>query len=240
MRYWSILTFSIQACAILLLSLMSVYAFSNSFINPLWQSIFSSQPPIETMHISAILAVILIIVGSLQIIVRRVPKIGFFIFLVAIFLTPSVLATTTIDWVQILGLEFDVEYELPWGIVLLFTTITVFAYIILRLTTRQNSLALVSADRGYDKREVGKVYGAQHIWGFFILCGATIISLVIFLLLKLIDNSMGSGTMSGVILPLGILCSLLLILTVYAVFIRKREPSKPGGQSHSEKEVGVE
>lgn len=227
MRYWSSLTLGIQAFQILILTLVAVYAFSNSFVFPSLVSALSNVFPVEPMYISVILAAFLIVVGSLQVIVRREPKTGFFIFLVVILLTPSVLTTTTIDWAQILGLELEVENELPWGIVLLFAVMIVFGYMALRFTASHNSLALVAADRGYDKQEVGTVYSAQHTWGFIIAGGAAIIGIVIFLILKAIERAPGSGLggMSTSIIPLGILCSLGLIMTIYAVIIRGRAPA---------------
>ena len=220
------MTFGIQVFLILLLSFIAVYAFSNSFVFPLLVSTLSNVFLVEPTYISVFLAAFLIVVGSLKIIMRREPKIDFFIFLVAIFLTPSVLTTATINWAQILGLELDMANELPWGIILLFTTTTVSGYIVLRFSASHNSSALIAADRGYNRQEVGTVYSAQHTWGFIIAGGAATMGLIIFLVLKAIESTLGSGLggMSTSILSLGIVCSLGLIMTVYVVIISGRSP----------------
>ncbi len=74
MRYWSRLTISIQAFFVLLLSVIAVIAFSNSFIFSYLVSAISQLKAFEPVHISIILAVILIVIGSLQVIVRRTPE----------------------------------------------------------------------------------------------------------------------------------------------------------------------
>lgn len=226
MRYWSGLTLGIQAFLVLLLSFVAVYIFSNSFVFPPLVSAVSALANIGPMQISIILAALLILVGSLQIIVRREPRIGFFIFLVAIFLIPSLLATTTTDWAQILGLEFETEAELPWGIVLLFTTLTILGYVVLRFTTKHNSLALAAADRGFDRKEVGAAYINKHIWGFLIIVGAIVIVFLIYLVSNQIEQAL-SGSLGGVpmgILFIGVICSLVLIAVAYAFLVRGRLP----------------
>jgi len=207
LRYWSGLTLGIQAFLVLLLSFVAVYIFSNSFVFPPLVSAVSTLANIGPMQISIILAALLILVGSLQIIVRREPRIGFFIFLVAIFLIPSLLAT-------------------PWGIVLLFTTLTILGYVVLRFTTKHNSLALAAADRGFDRKEVGAAYINKHIWGFLIIVGAIVIVFLIYLVSNQIEQAL-SGSLRGVpmgILFIGVICSLVLIAAAYAFLVRGRYP----------------
>jgi len=205
---------------------VAVYTFSHSFVFPTLVSIVSTLSTLGPVQISIIMAALLILVGSLQIIVRREPRIGFFIFLVVISLIPSLLATTTTDWAQILGLEFEAEAELPWGIVLLFTTLTILGYVVLRFTAKHNSLALAAADRGFNRKEVGAAYINKHIWGLLIIVGAMVIVLLVFLVSNQIERAL-SGSLRGMpmgILLIGIICSLILIIVAYAFLVRGRVP----------------
>ncbi len=209
-----------------MLSFVAVFAFSNTFVFRSLTSVVSDVSPLEPIHLSAILIVFLVLVGSLQIITSREPKLGFFIFLLAILLIPSVLTTTTTNWAQILELKMEMGAELPRGAVLLLTTLTVLGYVALQFTTRENSLALSAADRGFDREEVGAAYIIKHIWGFAVITGAIAIALLIFQVSNQTERVLGENLRDipiGVLFT-GIICSLLIIMVVYSFLVQGRSP----------------
>jgi len=226
LRYWNGLTISIQAFFVLLLSLIAVFAFSNSFVFPPLLSVISKLNAFEPVHISIILAGILVLVGSIQVIVRTEPNVGSFISLTVILLTPSVVATTNIDWAQIMGWQLDTELALPQGLVFLFTALSVIGYIVLRLTIQHNSSALTASAHGFDKKEISTAYFKKHIWGFLMIASAAIIVLLIYLSSNYIGQALGVifPQISVDILVVGILCIIVLIAVAYAFLVRGRLP----------------
>lgn len=228
MRYWSGLTISIQAFFVLLLSVIAVIAFSNSFIFSYLVSAISQLKAFEPVHISIILAVILIVIGSLQVIVRRTPDVGFFMFFIVALLIPSVLATTNIDWAQIMGWQLDAELGLPRALVFLFIAVVIIGYIALRLTMQTNSSALAASSSGFDREEINTAYFKQHVWGLVIISGTAAIVLVIYLVTNYIDSILrvGFSQISVDILLVGILCVLVFIAVVYITLVQGRLPLK--------------
>ena len=228
MRYWSGLTISIQALLVILLSVIAVIAFSNSFVFSYLVPVISRIKAFEPVHISIILSVILILIGALQIMVRRTPNVGFFMFFVVILLIPSVLATTNINWAQIMGWQLDTELEPPRSLVFLFIALVTIGYILLRITMQADSSALAASSLGFNREEINTAYFKQHTWSLVIISGTAAIVLVIYLVTNYIDSVLKAG-FSGLsvdILLVGILCILVLIAVVYISVVRGRLPLK--------------
>jgi hypothetical protein len=228
LRYWSGLTTSIQALLVLLLSVIAVIAFSNSFVFSYLVSAISQLKAFEPIHISMILAGILILIGSLQVIVRRTPDVGFFMFFVVILLIPSVLATTNINWIQIMGWQLDTELELPRSLVFLFIALVIIGYIVLRISMQADSSALAASSLGFNKEEINIAFFKQHAWSLTIISGTAAIVLVIYLITNYVDSVLRAEytRISVDILLVGILCVLVFIAVVYITLVRGRLPLK--------------
>ena len=245
LRYWSGITFGIQALLVLLLSISAVFAFSNSFVFAPLMNMISDLLPLQPIHVCLLLAALLILTGSVLVIIRKEPRVEGFVILIALFCTPALLGFSTTDWPQILGIELETETGISFGGMLSLAFLIVAGYLVLQFTSQYNRLALKAAERGCDREEVGIVYRNKHVWSFLTVVGASVVVLLLFFLSSQIENTLGEnlGGMPVNILLVGILCSLVLIGASYAFLVRGRSPvQKPERipQQHEVEELELE
>lgn len=226
MKFWNRLTFGIQAILILLLSIGAVYVFSSSFAFAALLNLLSRFFSIEPMYLFAILTILIMLAGISLVLIPNNPSVGKFVSLVALFYIPSLLASSTINWSQILGLEFQMKTDLSPMLMLLFSLSVVAGYILLKFTVSNNRLVLEAVGLGYYKEDLDNVYRSKHIWMFVIVTTATVAAFAIYLVSVQINNTLAGTlqTIRGNMLLLGIISSLILIGTVYIFLVRGRQP----------------
>lgn len=226
MRYFNRRTVGIQAILVLLLSISAVYVFSSSFAFTALSNLLSRYFSIEPMYLFAILTILILLAGLSLVLMKKNPSVGNFVSLVALFYIPSSLASSTINWTQILGLEFQMKTDLSPILMLLLSLLVVTGYVLLRFTVIDNRLALEAVGFGYHKEDLDNVSRSEHIWMFLIVATATVAAFAIYLVSVQINNTLAQTlqTIRGNMFLLGIIFSLIFIGIVYIVIVRGRQP----------------
>ncbi len=228
MRYWGGLSFALQASTVLLLSLVAVFAISDSFVFPY---LLNLADRLDATALSAILGGLLFVAGTFLVVVNREPRNGTFAVLVTLPCIPTILAQSTIDWPAILRVNFDMPTGLTFEATLGLALLLVVGYLVLELTAAFNRAALAAGDRRFDAKDVDAVYGRQHAWGSAVLASAVAIAVVVVSVAYLIAAPLGQGisVQWGIVLPLAILSCLVLIAVVYAFTSQHRVPAPFAG-----------
>jgi len=220
------LTVMTQLLFIVILSIGAMYSFSSSLVFPHLLDLISRVYPLQPQYLSLILGALLILFGLVFVTIKKPPRIGLFIGLVAVFSANSLLAfsSAAIGWLRVWSAERFLETQMTFTEVFCLAMTIIIAYMALRYTTWFDDSRTEMISRGGDLTEIEEAYKNEHLWASLVLVGAVLIAILVSLLAREMKNLVGEHT-GGIQLKLvviGIGCSLVIIGAVYTLATRGR------------------
>ncbi len=221
------LTRLIELSLISLLSTVAIYSFSNSSVFTDFEELVAEFYSIDSLYLSALIVILLIIAGLALIIIKNKPFVGGFVGLAALFCAPSLLAhsSAAMGWFKVLDIESSVvETNVAFLHMMLIMFFIVSTYILLRYVTWFDQMRFDATQHGGNAKDLGDIYIKKLVSVLILIAGAFIVSVLIGVFaheLRRIIGGRAEGVPPAAIVS-GLILSLVIMGVIYWLLVRVR------------------